>query len=274
MIASQLKLSLHFLTAEPEAAASQLELMPTEHVLSLLKEAPSSTAANILKLMQPSIAAKLLLLFPAEKSYKIFEQMNLADVAAILRYMPTEEGKAHLAALPIRKQALCKMLISYPEHALGAVVDTDVLIAGSSMTVDDVLIRIKKKTVAYLQDVFVVNKQRNLEGKIFLGDLLHASPKALIASLIHKRPRTLSATHDLTTASELNIWQQQDVAPVINRRNEFIGIVHYHKLRRSITRLERANASPNTLSGELIEVYGDTIMSMIELVSTNNQSKH
>ena len=267
MSASHLKLTLHFLNEEPEAAARKLELLPAQQAASVLQEASLSAADNVLRKMLPSASAKLFPLFSPQQCFKLVEKMSLSDLAAIIRYMQNNEQNTLIKLLPLRKQTLCKMLISYPEYAVGSMVETDMLVVDNLMNVKDTMIRLRKKSFSYLQDIYVVNQGRQLAGQIFIGDLLKSEPTNLVSTLLVPVKHTISASFDLLSAYELDLWRNQDTVAVVNRKQEFVGIVHFHRLRHFMTRKELSNEPPHSLSADMFETYGDTIVSMADLIS-------
>lgn len=267
MSTSHLKLTVHFFNEEPEAAARKLELLPAHQAASVLQEASLSAANNVLRKMLPSASAKLFPFFSQEQCFKLVEKMNLSDLAAIARYMQGEEQQNLIKQLPVRKQSLCNMLISYPEYSVGSMVETDMLVVDNQMDVKDTLIRLRKKSFSYLQNIYVVNQGRQLTGQIFIGDLLKSEPVSLVSSLMLPINHTISASLDLLSAYELDLWRNQDTVAVVNRKQEFVGMVHFHRLRHFMTRKKMSNDLPQSVSADMLETYGDTIVSMADLIS-------
>lgn len=266
-----LKLTLHFLTEEPEAAARKLELLPAPQAASVLQAASLTTAENVLKKMLPSASAKIFPIFSQAQCYKLLETMNLSDLAAIIRYMPNNEQIYLLNQLPLRKQTLCKMLIRYPEYSIGSMLETDILVVDQKMDVKDTLVRLRRKSFSYLQHIYVVNQARQLVGQFFIGDLLHSEPANLVSSLMHPVPHTISTSFDLHSAYKLELWGNQDTVAVVNRKQALVGVVHFHRLRHFMTRKQISNDLPQSVSADMLETYGDTIVSMADLISPLEQ---
>lgn len=263
----ELKLTLHFLTTEPVAAARKLELLEPDQAAAIVKEASLSCAKGVLTTMLPSASARLFVYFTDAQCLKLVESMNMADLAAILRYMDKQEQRELLNLLSLRKQTLCKMLISYPEYALGSIVETDILVVDSHMQVDEVLLRLKKKTFSYLQSLYVVNDRRQLEGQIFIGQLFHSSGTTPVSNLAQQVSVTLNASMDMLSAFEMDVWQAHDVIVVVNRNQEFIGVVHANRLRHFISHKNIHEKSNKSVSADLLDAYGETIISMVDLMN-------
>lgn len=267
MTEAQLQLSVHFLEVEPQAAARQLELLPVLQASLLLQKTSPAVVAQIFRAMFPNVAAKILVLLPRDSIFIWLEKLNAADLSAILRYVELEERDKLLQCLPRSKQSLCKILIAYPEYSVGSLVETDVLILEQHMLIDDALIRLKKRHHGYLQEIFVVNQQRQLVGKLAIAQLFSLAPTTLLSNAMTFNAPNVIATLDISAAIELAHWQSFDTLAVINRKHEFIGVLHHHSLRHFMLRKEAHQNKADSISSDLIENYGETIVSMLDLMS-------
>ncbi|WP_340677166.1 hypothetical protein [Paraglaciecola sp.] len=267
MTAAQLQLSVHFLTVESQAAARQLELLPSLQASLLLQKASVTAVAQVLRVMLPNVAAKILLLFPRDTVFKWLEKLNAADLAAIFRYLDVDERAQLLDVLPRSKQSLCKMLISYPEYSVGSLVETNVLIFDNNMLVEDALLRLKNNHQGYLQEVFVVNEHRHLMGKLSLTQLFTLPSATLLSNAMQPQAPSILASLDVASAAELRYWQGRDTLTVINRKHEFVGVLHHHSLRHFLYRKEVQQNQSDSVSADLVEVYGDTFVSIMDLIT-------
>jgi len=264
-------LTLHFLASEPVAAARKLELVNPEHGAAIIKSAPVSSAVNVLKSMSPSVSAKLFTYFSKEQYISLMQNMDIADLAAILRHVDKDTRISTVKLLSVSKQTLCNMLISYPEYTIGSVVETDVLIVDSHMEVADVLLRLKKRTYSYLQWVYVVNHTRHLLKKVFIGDVLQGELTSKIGTLAGPQVDVFSASSDMSTAIEWDEWNHTDTLAVVNKKHEFVGIIHFNRLRHFMSIRQAHNSKNESLSSDLLEIYGETIVSMVDLIQPLDQ---
>ncbi|WJG09111.1 hypothetical protein [Aliiglaciecola sp. LCG003] len=267
-------LTLHFIASEPIAAARKLELVDPEHAAAILKSAPISPAVKVLKSMIPSVSAKLFSFFTEAQCLKLTEYMDIADLAAILRHVDADTRQSAIKLLPLRKQTLCKMLITYPEYTIGSMVETDVLIVDNHMEIAEVMFRLKKRSYSYLQSLYVVNQARQFEGKVFIGDLLRGDSNSEVTSLIiSSQQEVCNANSDMIAAMEWDLWNHTDTLAVVNKKHEFVGVIHYSRLRHFMS-IRHAHESKNgSVSSDLLEIYGDTIVNMVDLIQpldTNN----
>ena len=266
MSKAQYQLTLHFMESEPVAAARKLELVNLEHAAMIVKDAPISSAVNVLKSMIPSVAAKLFVYFSETQCSRLTESMEITDLAAILRHTDSAVRESTIKHLPKRKQTLCLMLITYPEYTIGSAVETDLLIVDSHMAIQDVLLRLKKRKYSYLQWLYVVNQSRQLLGKVFIGDVFREELHVEIGTIAQYRDETVSANTDMISAIELDVWNHTDTLVVVNKKQEFLGVIHQHKLRNFMSVKLANEAQKKSVSSDLLEIYGDTIVNMVDLI--------
>ncbi|KXI27753.1 magnesium transporter MgtE N-terminal domain-containing protein [Paraglaciecola hydrolytica] len=270
MTAAQLELSVHFLKVESQAAARQLELLAPEQACLLLQKSPVAAVVQVLRVMLPNVAAKILMLVPSANVFKWLEKLNAADVAAMLRYLDAEQRTQLVETLPRNKQALIKMLISYPEYSVGSLVETDVLILDEQMLVEDAMQRLKNKRHGYLQEIFIVNQSRQLMGKLALSQLFVLPSATLLHNVMQTQVNSIIASLDIVSAAELQYWKGTDTLAVINRKHEFVGVLHHHSLRHFLYRKDIQQNQNETVSADLVDIYGATFMSIMDLISPAN----
>lgn len=260
-----LKITIHFFNEEPLAAARKLDLIGAESAAEILQEVPISVVSKVICAMLPSAAAKVLVLTADDFNYALFETIELADTAAILRYISVEERKRLIELIPKSRRALCKLLISYPENTVGALIETNILVIDSQMTVAEAILRVKKQNHFDSHEVLIVNSKRKIVGKVSVFDLLHAASATRISALVNKHVDTVNGLSDVSTVLALDIWQKTDAIAVINRKKEFIGILRHYDLRAFIARNEKVTTIPLSLSWEVADAYGYTLRSLSEL---------
>lgn len=267
-------LTLNFMDSEPVAAARKLELVDPQLAAQIIKDAPIDTAIKVLKSMMANIAAKLLAYFSEEQCRKLTESMEITDLTAILRHVESGTRKSTIGLLSKRKQALCKMLISYPEYAIGSMIDSDVLTADNQMKVQEVLARLKTREYSFLQWLYIIDQNRSLQGVVFIGDMLKADNKIKVGSLAKDKVETVSASTDLVTAMEWGLWEHSDAVAVTNNQKEFIGVLHYSKLRHNVSIKQERDTQTDSVSADFLEVYADIIVNMVELIQPVNSLTH
>jgi predicted transcriptional regulator len=97
----------------------------------------------------------------------------------------------------------------------------------------------------------VLDRARRLRGAVRGLALLQTSTRKKITSILEPA-EALWARDPLATAQEHGVWERHTEAPVINREEEFVGVITYADLRKAFRQVTRV-AEPNGDS-EIAEV--------------------
>ena len=265
MANNNLKLTIQFFKEEPVAAARKLDIMGSDSAAALLQRIPISVASKVLYAMLPRASANIIAKASNDFNKAVFELTELADIAAILRYVDIEARHLLIELLPKSRQSLCKLLISYPENTVGTLIETNVLVIDSQMTVEESMLRVRKQTYFDNHEVLIVNRKRKIVGKLSIFDLLRAPALTLISALQNNKVVTVNGLSDVSTVLGMDIWQKTDSIAVVNRKQEFIGILRHYDLRAAIARNSNTTHSKRSLTGEVIDTYADVLRSITEI---------
>ncbi|MFC3033295.1 magnesium transporter MgtE N-terminal domain-containing protein [Pseudoalteromonas fenneropenaei] len=265
-----LKLAQHFLLEEPRGAARRLELEAPEVAAGLLKTLPSHAAVEVLCLLQAEFAADVLLSLPEVEASRWLEQMELADIAAVLRHSTEADFARLLSLLSQKKQNLCRMLASYPDYTVGAWVETDVVVLDVKMTVEEAMHRLRKRHYKGGAQLYVVDQQRQLVGQVSIFNLLRRTATEVVASFLDTKVLSLSGFTELAGALKAPVWAQQDQVAVVSRQGDFLGELHHHKVRSALQR----NTPPAPLleATDLLDAYASSFASLVDVFTPTPKS--
>lgn len=265
MANQNLKLTIQFFREEPVAAARKLDVLDVNSTATLIQKVPVSIVAKVINAMMPSAAANLLRVVPEVFCGTLFQSLELADIASILRYINETERNRLIALLPKNRQALARLLISYPENTVGALIETNVLVLDSQMTVEESLLRIKKQVGFDTHEVFVVNAKRKMVGRVSVFDLIKTSQSAPVSTLVKSGVETINGLTDVSTALALDCWNKADSIAVVNRKQEFIGLLRHYDLRSCISRSRKSADTPYSAGVEVMDSYSEVLHMVTEL---------
>lgn len=272
MANQNLKLTIHFFSEEPVAVARKLDLMGADSAAAILQKVPISVVSKVIYAMLSSSAAKVLILTSDDFNRALFQSIELADTAAILRYVNFDDRKRLITLMPKSRQTLCKLLISYPENTVGALIETNILVIDSQMSVADAMLRVKKQGYFDNHEVLVVNSKRKIVGKLSIFDLLRASASTPISALASTSVDTVNGLSDVSTVLAMDIWQKTDAVAVVNRKQELIGILRHYELRAAIVRNEKTSNISQSVAWEVSDAYGSTLRAITELFTQTKAS--
>jgi Mg/Co/Ni transporter MgtE len=274
MVNHNLKLTIYYFSEEPIAAARKLDLMNADSAAAILQQIPISAVSKVIYAMLPSKAAEVLILTSNDFNRELFEYLELADIAAILRYVSNGDRKRLIECIPISRQTLCKLLISYPENTVGALIETNVLILDSQMTVADAMLRVKKRTYFDNHEVIILDDKRKIVGKLSIFDLLRASATTPIPALANTTVSKVNGLSNVSTVLDMDVWQKTDSISVVNRKQAFIGILRHCDLRACVTRNKKPTKISPSVSWEVSDTYGCTPLCISDLFIQTEESAY
>ncbi|MDN3638694.1 magnesium transporter [Simiduia curdlanivorans] len=198
-------------------------------------------AANLLALLSLHHHAEAFSFMPEERQAAIAAVMARNDLAALFSEMESDE-RADLynrlseeqrhAVLPGLAQAEredVRRLASYPEKTAGALMTSDYATLRGHWTVHKALLRIRleapdKETI---YQVYVVDKNRILQGTLSLKQLILAKPDAIISELMHTDVVSVAVDEDQEKVAEIVRHYDLLAVPVLDEERQLVGIITY-----------------------------------------------
>ena len=233
-----------YLRLHPESAARLLELMPVEQVNAVLAAVDTATAAPVLSHMLPTHAARCVELQQPHDSALLLEKLGSQDSVAVLRHLPADLRETVLECMGPQWLMAFKLLLSYPTNTVGAWVEPRVLTLPDDCNAGEARERIARSDQVNQARIYVLDRSRRLRGAIRGLTLLQVPQRKLLASMLEPA-EALWARDLLVTAQEHSAWERHTEAPVVNRDEEFIGVISYADLRRAYRQSMQAGSAAN-----------------------------
>jgi Mg/Co/Ni transporter MgtE len=121
----------------------------------------------------------------------------------------------------------------------------------------------------------VLDRARHLRGAVRGVALLQVSSRKKIVALLEPA-EALWAREPLATAQEHGVWERHTEAPVVNRDEEFIGVISYADLRKAFRQIHHvAGQNGDRDMAEVSELFaigaGSLWRSIGDLIGTDRQ---
>jgi Mg/Co/Ni transporter MgtE len=213
-------------------AARLLEAMPVEQANAVLAAVDAPTAAPVFAHMLPTHAAQCLELQPPADGALVLERLGTQEAAAILRHLGRDTRSAVLDALGPQWVLAFKLLLSYPSNTVGAWVEPRVLTLPDDCNAGEARERIASSALPAQARIYVLDRSRRIRGAIRGLSLLQVPSRRALTAMLEPA-EALWAREPLGTAQEHGVWERNTEAAVINREEEFIGVISYTDLRKA-----------------------------------------
>ena len=227
-----------YLRLHPESAARLLESMYPDQANVVLNAVEVETAAPVVGHMLPTYAARCVERQPPADSAVLLERLGSQESVAVLRHLQNDHREAVLSSLGPQWLMAFKLLLSYPTNTVGAWVEPRVLTLPDDCTVGEARDRIARSEHATQARIYVLDRSRRLRGAVRGLTLLQMPSRKKVTSILEPAD-SIWARDPLATAQEHSVWERHTEAPVINREEEFIGVISYADLRKAFRQVTR-----------------------------------
>ncbi|HEY9784715.1 MAG TPA: magnesium transporter [Candidatus Obscuribacterales bacterium] len=186
------------------ASAVLAELEP-EMQRDLLRDLGEIGVVPIITRMSPDDAVDLLSELPREK------------VLSIINQMTDEEAKEDI-----------EELLTFKEDSAGGIMSTDYLALETKMTVDQAIAYLRESYAELeeeIYDVYVVDAEGKLVGRVTLKELLTAAPEGLVESIMDENLILVTTATDQEEAAEKLSRYDLLTLPVIDEEGRLRGII-------------------------------------------------
>ncbi|HEY3519228.1 MAG TPA: CBS domain-containing protein [Gammaproteobacteria bacterium] len=236
-------LAAAYLRLHPESAARLLESMPAEQANAVLSAVDVATAAPVVGYMLPTCAAACVERQTSVDAALLLERLGSRESVAVLRHLPAELRDNVLSSIGPQWLMAFKLLLSYPINTVGAWIEPRVLTLPDDCTCGEARDRVARSEQAAQARIYVLDRARRLRGAVRGLALLQVSSRKKVVALLEPA-EALWAREPLATAQEHSVWERHTEAPVVNREEEFIGVISYADLRKAFRQIHHA-AGPN-----------------------------
>lgn len=264
----QLELIAVFVRMQPDMAAHELELLEPELAAVFIDHLPIVHSQRLIIHMFTSNAARVISLLEAGRAAEILSGGNPTQISSILRCLTKPFRKKVLDEMEEKIQLLCRILLSYPEDAVGAWMIPNYLAIPSSSKVKGCIERVSKSEGLLITDRLpILNAQKKLVGLVLLADLFSAKSDVPVKQLMSKDINSLSSRSSLVSASKDDAWQNDDMLTVLNRDDELIGLLRHSDLRAGLSKQDQfpVSVSNDSVLEEVGEIYASSLKAMIDL---------
>lgn len=219
-------LSLGFLESHPEEAARVLESLDLQEVTSFIDELPVASANRIVRHINPQTAARFLEQLPAAKASALSAKLPIHTVSTLFRHMDRTARARIMAGIPQHQAAFLRLTLGYARGLVGAVMDPQVLSFRERDTVEEAFRRVHAAPESVRHHLYIVNDAEQLRGIVDIRDLLFASGRTPLRSLMQPPAAVLSANASIDIVGQHPAWKTHATLPVRNRRDHFVGVLH------------------------------------------------
>ena len=207
--------------------AEILSEFDVKDIIVLFRLLKKDDAVDVFASFDPSISTEVLEYLNDKEAVALIEEMYSDDAADVLEEMPANLVDKILKKCNEETRKDINKLLNYKEDSAGSLMTTEYAEIKNNSTVEEAINVLKKRADEYetIDNVFILDKERRLDGKVELKDLLFAGKNEKIDTLA--KPVEIFATTSMDQEEVANIFKKYDVTvmPVVDSEKRLVGII-------------------------------------------------
>jgi magnesium transporter len=227
-------LNRRFLLDYPHEAARRLEAMPAGDAAALLVAQPVHAAVRTWQALGSDVARAVLEAVPDTLAKQLLTDSEPTASAAVLAQVDPEEREPRLRALDPQVAQELRDLLEYSDDSAGRLMDMRVSPLRAGLTVGEALARLRAMQRRGLRELFVVDDDVRLTGRVEIQDLAVADEAQPLREITRG---LIAAVQDLDPREDVvNVLQQQPITelPVVTSEGRFVGVIRQAALVAAI----------------------------------------
>lgn len=211
----------------PADVAYILEALPLKDRLTVWDLVKAERDGEILLEVSDAVRLTLIAHMDEQELVDAAEQLDTDELADLAPDLPHEVMQDVVQSLSIEEREQLRTAMSYPEDAVGALMDFGMIEIRDDVTVEVVLRYLRRldEMPDHTDKLFVIDREEHLLGMLPLSRLLVADPETLVSAIMVTDVVRLHPDEKAQDAS--TAFERYDLvsAPVVDKDNKLIGRV-------------------------------------------------
>jgi magnesium transporter len=227
-------LNLRFLLDYPREAARHLEAMPVQEISSMLAEQPLHAVVPVWSNLATDVEQAVFSELPEPRAAPLLAELEPARSAALLNRLDEESRARYKSLLAPQVSAEIDALMHYPPDSAGQLMDPRVFAFRADLTAQEALTRLRRGKRRGLRELFLVDEDGRLDGRVEIEDLALAEPDQILARISHK---IADAVRDTDPREDVVEKMQRDTItdlPVIDFDGRLVGYIRQSTLASAV----------------------------------------
>ncbi|MBK5106375.1 MAG: magnesium transporter, partial [Burkholderiales bacterium] len=227
-------LNLRFLLDYPREAARRIEAMPAPEVSALLAAQPLHAVVPVWHSLATDVEQAVFTALPEGRAAELLAELEPARAAALLNRLGEEERERYKQLLSTQVAAEIRALMQYRPDSAGQLMDPRVLAFRGELTAQEALARLRLTKRRGLRELYLVDDDGRLDGRVDIQDLALADPETTLAQIARK---ISDAVQDTAPREEVVEKMQHDAVtdlPVIDFDGRLVGAIRQAKLATAV----------------------------------------
>lgn len=212
----------------PADRAEQIESMPLEKQVCVVRHLPTEVAADALAELDDEDAGEILENLDADDAARILAAMDPDDAVDVLDEVDEDHVDVLLSNMPQEEALELRALMTFDPETAAGVMNTEIILINKDLTVDEAISQIRseleEKEMPYY--LYAVDDLDVLTGVVSLRELMLAKPGTRISDLM-SRHELISVPFDMDQSEVARLLSHYNFLslPVVDREGHLMGMV-------------------------------------------------
>ena len=217
----------------PGEASVPFEEMDTEEAVRAVQSLSVRSVGLLLERLTPHRAARILSLLPGDRARELVQGMPPRPAALLIQHLEEGEREALLAPLPASVVHSLRELASYPAETAGGMMEPRVVSIPMELTVQAAISLLRRTRGQALFYLYVTDREGKLAGVLNMRDLLLASPKDRVETLVRRDILSVPANTPREEVVGLVRRHRFLALPVVDGEGRLIGVIRHDEALRA-----------------------------------------
>jgi magnesium transporter len=222
-----------FVESNPRDAAQAFEKLEVAEAVEIIETLPVRTEALVLERLTPIRASAILERFNPERRRELLAIMPPRTASSLLQHLEKSIREEALTYLPEKVARQIRELMHYPPDTAGGMMEPRVTSIPVDLTVQAAVSHFRKAPRQTLYYLYVTDRDGKLIGVLNMRDLLLASPRDRIETLVHKELLSVPATMSREDVVTLMRRHRFLALPVLDNEGRLIGVIRHDEALRA-----------------------------------------
>ncbi len=236
-----------FFSMHSEEAARILETFSPEEIVRLLHTTHPRNIAHLLSNMNPTTASDVLILLSDDVLREAISEFSPTILGNLISRLSAEQQSVLFETMPQAVARELQLFLEYPKESVGSLMDPRVLALPEDLFVEEAIAQIRAKGSKEMYEVYVIDRDQKLAGRIPLRDLLVTPSDERLQSIMERDVLTIGPLENREHIVDLFNERKLVTIPVTDLDGHLLGIIR----NRSIVQAsqEEATADLQTMVG-------------------------
>ena len=207
--------------------ADLFELLNKEQVIIVFRLLSKELAAEVFSYLDIDIQQYIIESISDKEIGSIIEELFIDDTVDFLEEMPANVVSRVLKSIDAETRKTINHFFTYPENSAGSLMTIEMVDLKKEMTVGEAINYIRKNGVdkETINNCYVVNKSRGLEGIVSIRRLILSDNNTLISDIMDTDIIRIQTFDDQEDIAELFKKYDYTSMPVVDKENCLVGII-------------------------------------------------